>query len=81
MQALMSRRVAPTEQGQLQGAIGSLRGVSGLIGPILFTQTFAAAIRGREWRLPGAPYLLASSLLGLAILMAWRATRPSEEPA
>ena len=40
-QALMTRRVSSSEQGQLQGAIASLNGVTGLIGPILFTQTFA----------------------------------------
>jgi DHA1 family tetracycline resistance protein-like MFS transporter len=36
--AIMTRRVPPTEQGQLQGANGSLRGVAGLIGPGLFTR-------------------------------------------
>jgi DHA1 family tetracycline resistance protein-like MFS transporter len=79
MQSLMSRRVSPREQGQLQGAIGSLRGVSGLVGPVLFTQTFAAAIRDSS--IPGAPYLLASALLGLAIMLSWRATRAGAEPA
>jgi len=81
MQSLMSRRVSPTEQGQLQGAIGSLRGISGLVGPVLFTQTFAMALRTREWRVPGAPYLLASTLLGLAMLLSWRATRAGEAVA
>src|SRR3984957_2091450 len=33
VQALMSRRVSPSEQGQLQGAQSSLQGVAGLIGP------------------------------------------------
>jgi len=37
-QALMSRRVSPREQGQLQGAIASINGVTGLIGPTLFTR-------------------------------------------
>ena len=31
-QSLMSRRVTPHEQGQLQGAQSSLRGIGGLIG-------------------------------------------------
>jgi DHA1 family tetracycline resistance protein-like MFS transporter len=74
MQALMTRRVGPSEQGQLQGAIGSLKGISGLIGPVLFTQTFAAAVRHAQWRVPGAPYLLASSMLVLAIVISWKAT-------
>jgi MFS transporter, DHA1 family, tetracycline resistance protein len=41
VQGLMTRRVAPTEQGQLQGADSSIMGITGLIGPALFTLTFA----------------------------------------
>jgi DHA1 family tetracycline resistance protein-like MFS transporter len=73
--ASMTRRVPPTEQGQLQGANGSLRGVAGLIGPGLFTQTFAAAVSPRAaFHLPGAPLVLAAALLAGALGLAWRAT-------
>ncbi len=41
---LMSRLVGPSEQGQLQGANASLMGIANLIGPVLFTQTFALFI-------------------------------------
>ena len=41
MQLLMSRRVDPTSQGKLQGAINSIRAISGMIGPLLFTQVLA----------------------------------------
>ena len=44
-QALMTRRVGPSEQGQLQGANSSIIGITGLIGPGLFTLTFASFIR------------------------------------
>ena len=40
-QALMSRRVNGSEQGQLQGALASINGMTGLIGPTLFSQIFA----------------------------------------
>ena len=43
-QGLMSRRIGPHQQGQLQGANASLMGVANLIGPGLFTLTFAFAI-------------------------------------
>ncbi len=33
----MSHLDSPSEQGQLQGAINSIRGIAGLIGPGLFT--------------------------------------------
>jgi DHA1 family tetracycline resistance protein-like MFS transporter len=44
-QSLMTRRISSSEQGQLQGAIGSINGMTGMIGPTLFTQTFAFFIR------------------------------------
>ena len=74
-QAQMSRRVSASEQGQLQGSIASINGVTGLIGPTLFTQVFAYFIGpGALWRLPGAPFVLASLLLVLAAVIAWRTT-------
>jgi DHA1 family tetracycline resistance protein-like MFS transporter len=74
-QALMTRRVSGSEQGQLQGAIASINGVTGLIGPTLFSQTFAYFIGPTAvWPLPGAPFLLASLLLVSAAAIAWRTT-------
>jgi DHA1 family tetracycline resistance protein-like MFS transporter len=68
-QGLMSRRVTSSEQGQLQGAIGSIRGISGMLGPILFTWTFAKFIGPlRHWNLPGSPFLLSSILLLASLL-------------
>jgi DHA1 family tetracycline resistance protein-like MFS transporter len=71
-QGLMTSRVSPTEQGQLQGAISSLRGIGGLCGPLLFTQTFAAAVGpGHAKALSGAPFLLAALLLCGSLGAAW----------
>jgi DHA1 family tetracycline resistance protein-like MFS transporter len=68
---LMSQRVDPTAQGKLQGAINSLRALTGMAGPLLFTQVFSAAIApGARLHLPGAPYLLASVLLLGSLLLA-----------
>ena len=54
-QVFMTRRVTASDQGQLQGAIASLTGIAGLIGPSLFTQTFALFIGSQTgWHLPGA---------------------------
>jgi len=51
--------------------------MASLIGPTAFTQTFAVFISTRSaWHLPGAPYLLAALLLLMAMLWAWRTTRP-----
>lgn len=81
-QSLMTRRVSVSEQGQLQGSLTSLRGVAGLIGPSLFTSTYAAAIGPlKHLRVPGAPFLLAGLLLALGILIAERVTRREPAPA
>ncbi len=78
MQSLMSQRVDPTSQGKLQGAINSLRAITGMIGPLIFTQVFALAIaKNAAVHLPGAPYLLAAVLLGVSLLIAYVVTRRS----
>lgn len=72
---LMTRRVGPSEQGQLQGANSSVMGITGLIGPGMFTITFAYFIQQSDIELPGAPYLLAALLMLAAFAIAWRVTR------
>jgi DHA1 family tetracycline resistance protein-like MFS transporter len=74
--ALMSRRVDSAEQGRLQGANASITGMANLFGPGLFTQAFAYAVGGgAAWHLPGLPFLIATLLLALAAMLAWRVTR------
>jgi DHA1 family tetracycline resistance protein-like MFS transporter len=70
-QSIMSREVKPSEQGQMQGAVQSLRGLSGIFGPVMFTWVFSktygptAAIR-----VPGAAFFLASALLVISLVVA-----------
>ncbi|WP_421998296.1 TCR/Tet family MFS transporter [Reyranella sp.] len=68
IQDLMTRRVGESEQGQLQGANSAARSIAALLGPPLFTMTFAHLI---GW-LPGAAFLLAAALLVMAAGLAWR---------
>ena len=76
VQSLMSRHVDPSSQGKLQGGINSLRAITGMAGPVLFTQVFKHAISpGSSIKLPGAPYLLAAFLLGMSMLLAAYVTR------
>jgi DHA1 family tetracycline resistance protein-like MFS transporter len=76
LQAIMTRLVAPTEQGRLQGALSSLMGMASLMGPTLFTQVFAASVSDRDnpagWS--GAPFLVSALMIVIATLMAWRTT-------
>jgi len=74
-QGIMTQRVQPSEQGQLQGAIMGLRGLSGLFSPFLFTYTFATFISNSSVYLPGAPFLLSALLLVVALFIAWRVMR------
>jgi len=70
-QALMTRRVRPSEQGQLQGAVSSLTSIAGVVGPYVFAATFAYFLV----QTPSAPWLLAALVLCAAALVSWLATR------
>jgi MFS transporter, DHA1 family, tetracycline resistance protein len=79
MQAMMSKLVAASEQGQLQGANASIMAVAGLIGPGLFSFTFAWSIsQGGAAALPGLAFLLAAALLVVAVALAWQVTRGAQ---
>ncbi len=81
LQGLMTRRVGPSEQGQLQGANSSIVGITALIGPSLFGLSFAFAVRhDAVLRLPGLPLFIAAGLTGLAALWVIKAV-PGNKPA
>jgi DHA1 family tetracycline resistance protein-like MFS transporter len=72
-QALTTQLVASDQQGQLQGATSSVQSVAQMVGPFLFTLTFAYFIGANApLKLPGAPFLLAAALLVLALVIAIR---------
>ncbi|HKO48033.1 MAG TPA: TCR/Tet family MFS transporter [Polyangiaceae bacterium] len=77
VKALMSRRVPPTEQGRLQGALASMSGITGMIGPVLFTQIFAFGISSKSLDLPGAAFWTSSLLLVVSGLVALSVARDS----
>lgn len=74
-QAMMTRRVEPNEQGELQGAIGSIRGLSMLVGPAIFTTAFAVGV---GHALPGAAWFLGAVLLAVAMLPVLRPAPTAE---
>ena len=76
-QGMMTHRVGEREQGELQGAIQSLRSIAFVIGPFLFSGIFAWFIDPKHsLYLPGAPYYLAAALLFTAMLLATRVEQP-----
>lgn len=86
VQGLMSQRVPPNQQGQLQGANQSLQGIAGIVGPPLFGLSFAFAVRhDATLHLPGLPIYLAGLMFVAAFLLAWgfahpHRREPSPEP-
>ena len=75
-QSLLSRMTSPSEQGQLQGAINSLRGTAGLLGPSFFTYIFSKSIGADSiLHLPGAPFYTAAAMLLISLVLAQRAAR------
>lgn len=75
-QAIMTRHVSASEQGQLQGANASLVGIVELAGPLIFPFIFAYFARpGQPVERAGAPFLLAAAILIAAAILAFVATR------
>jgi DHA1 family tetracycline resistance protein-like MFS transporter len=76
VQSLMSRLVKASEQGELQGAIGALFGITAMVGPGLFTQVFAASIdEHARWPFAGAAFLVAAALMLAAMIVSLRVSR------
>jgi DHA1 family tetracycline resistance protein-like MFS transporter len=76
-QAIMTRHVSVSEQGQLQGAGASLMSLAGIFGPGVFASVFATMLVS----LPGAPFLLAGVMLLAALALAWWVTQQRGESA
>jgi len=73
---MMTRLVSPAQQGQLQGAITSVKSIAELIGPFLFTMIFAYFIDATApLHLPGAPFVLAGVLLIVSVIVSATASQ------
>jgi DHA1 family tetracycline resistance protein-like MFS transporter len=85
LQGLMTRRVPPHEQGQLQGANQCLNGLAAIVGPVIYGLSFAWWVRhGHAMGLPAAPLEIAGAMLLLAFVLALgvgRAPQPEARPA
>lgn len=77
-QALITQQVGADVQGRVQGALMSLVSLAGIVGPMMFAGTFALFIgKNAPAHIPGAPWLLASLLLFIGLLVGWRFARPA----
>ncbi|GGB57798.1 tetracycline resistance MFS efflux pump [Roseibium aquae] len=79
---LMANQIPDNAQGELQGLIYSVIGVSMMISPVLMTQTFAVFTAGdTPVYFPGAPFLIAASLIALSIIVCLMALQGQKRPA
>jgi DHA1 family tetracycline resistance protein-like MFS transporter len=69
-QGLITRRVAPSEQGRLQGANASLAGLAGVVAPTVFGFSYAWFVAPGNPYVPGSAFLLAAGLHAVAALIA-----------
>lgn len=69
-QGIVTRRVAASEQGRLQGANASLAGLAGVVAPTMFGFTYAYFVAPGHAYVPGSAFLLAAGLHAIAALIA-----------
>ncbi|WP_297735871.1 TCR/Tet family MFS transporter [uncultured Maricaulis sp.] len=82
LQGVMSRIVPPNAQGELQGAMTSLQSLSMIIGPLVMSRIFSHySEEGAAVTFPGAPFLLASALTLIALMIGLSARRHDPGPA
>lgn len=84
IQSQLTRSVAPTEQGRLQGTLAAITALVGMVAPIMFTQLFSyAAGRGRGLVPIGLHLYVGAAILAAGAVLAAKLMRrqPTPEPA
>ena len=75
MQGIMSTQISDSEQGELQGGLGSMASLTAIVSPPFMTTLFAAFTgAGAPIYFPGAPWLAAALLTLLSMAFFMRAT-------
>ncbi len=81
LMSLLSKRVDVDQQGQLQGALAILFGLSQLIGPLTYTNIFAWSVRQvGAWHLPGLTMFVGAGLFVVGVGLALRYAREPDTP-
>jgi DHA1 family tetracycline resistance protein-like MFS transporter len=76
IQSIMANQMPADSQGELQGAIGSIAGITSIVGPLVMTQTFGYfAQPSATMYFPGAAFLLAAVLTFAALVLFWARVR------
>ena len=73
LKSLLTREVGPSEQGELQGSLGSLMSVTAIVGPIFGTTLFSHyAPATASPHIPGIAFFAAAALNALGLVLAMR---------
>jgi DHA1 family tetracycline resistance protein-like MFS transporter len=77
----MSKQLGPERQGELQGGIASMMGLSSIFGPLALTETMAR-FSGPHARVhfAGAAFLLAAGLAALSLFLLITLLKKPEPP-
>jgi DHA1 family tetracycline resistance protein-like MFS transporter len=77
LQALMTEQAAADQQGELQGALGTLSSLTIILGPLIFARVFTH-FTGEDpiHHIPGMPFLLSALLAAIALVLLAR-SRPA----
>jgi MFS transporter, DHA1 family, tetracycline resistance protein len=75
MSGIASSQVGPDQQGELQGAIGSMGSLTNIISPLLMTMVFGIYTGSdAPFYFPGAPFILAAILTMMSLALFFRIT-------
>jgi DHA1 family tetracycline resistance protein-like MFS transporter len=70
LRSLFSRAIPPDQQGEWQGAVSAVSALTMILGPMIFTASFAVfTAPAAPLHLPGAPFLLALVVMVAAIVV------------
>lgn len=70
LQSMIAKDTATNEQGKLQGTLVSLMSLSSIFGPLIYTNLFSVFTTKGAFYFPGAPYVGASVICVLALVVA-----------
>lgn len=75
LQSLMTKEVAPNEQGELQGSLVSVMSLTSILGPLIYTNLFSHFTGPFTISFPGAPYATASFISLICLLLIFFKTK------
>ncbi len=79
IQGILSGKVPPNEQGELQGALTSVMSLTSIVGPILMTGLFAYFTSpAAPFYYPGSPFMMGAVLTVFSLLIAYASLRKKE---